>query len=211
MNTIPELEILCEEVMSGQPPEKPELVIVRGAPGSGKSTFAEKQFPDYAEFETDKFFWKRDEHGKVLLDKAGKPIYEFDHKKLTENHRKCLAAVKQSLLSGHNTVVANTFVHHWEIAEYYDFCRRNGFPIRIYRMQNTEFPNDHGVDDETVRRMRTNMRSVDGEFVVPAKAKLEYSEDFAGVGKIGSNMNMWDDEPPWHRKEREMNNRNRRG
>lgn len=80
MNSIPELEMLCEEVMSGQPQARPELVIVRGAPGSGKSTFAKNQFPNHKVFATDDFF---------MVD----GVYKYDKTKIGENHQKCFDAV----------------------------------------------------------------------------------------------------------------------
>jgi len=58
------------------------LTLVRGLPGSGKSTFANFIWNDYAICEADKFF----------TDKEGN--YNFDASKLKEAHKWCKEQVE---------------------------------------------------------------------------------------------------------------------
>ena len=181
MNSIPELEMLCEEAMSGQPQEKPELVIVRGAPGSGKSTFAKNQFPNHKVFATDDFF---------MVD----GVYKYDKTKIGENHQKCFDAVARGLASGQNAVVANTFTMHWEMQKYFDLCRQNGYKLRVYHMKNG-FENEHGVPNDIVDRMRSQYQPLDSEVVVSGNPK-EGMMDGIESGEVSSDTKLLP-KPEW--------------
>ena len=140
-----ELEQLCEDLFLEQfANSRNELVVIRGIPGSGKSTFAKTQFPDYKHFETDQFF---------INPETGK--YEFDRTKLGQNHEACFRAVTEALMAGENVTVANTFVKRWEMQKYLDFCKQNRIRYRVFRMAN-KFTNEHGVPEEALSRMTTN-------------------------------------------------------
>ncbi len=83
------------------------LILVRGLPGSGKNTFAEK-ISDYV-FSADDYFMT--ENGE----------YKFDGSKLGEAHADCLKRTKEALRDcnvNDIVVVANTFSQHWEMAPY---------------------------------------------------------------------------------------------
>ena len=182
MNSIPELEILCEEVMSGQPHEKPELVIVRGAPGSGKSTFAKNQFPNHKVFATDDFF---------MVD----GVYKYDKTKVGENHQKCFDAVARCLASGQNAVVANTFTMQWEMQKYFNLCQQNGYNLRVYHMTNTGFQNKHGVPDDIVDRMKSQYQPLGGGVKVSGNPK-EGTMDGIESGVVPSDTKLLP-KPEW--------------
>lgn len=120
------------------------LIIIRGVPGSGKSTIA-KEYVErgYQHFEADMYF----------LDNDGN--YKFDTYKLRDAHAWCMAMTFHTLLEGKNVVVSNTFVKRWEFQPYIDFCNDNNIPYGIIVAGGSYF-NIHGVPDEVVKRMRRN-------------------------------------------------------
>jgi len=125
-----------------------DLVIIRGASGSGKTTYAKENFPDHNLVEADMYFM----HGEE---------YRFDPSKLKQAHEWCQSEVKRLLDTGHRVVVANTFTRHWEMRPYFDL-----FPnTRVYRMTG-EYQNTHGVPVEAVQRMRDRVEDYKGETVI---------------------------------------------
>lgn len=111
------------------------LLIVRGLPGSGKSTFA-KSIKGYSHYEADQHF----------TDASGN--YRFDRSKLREAHEDCQDRVKRALDHGDNVVVSNTFTQLWEIKPYTEM----GHPYTIVTCEGN-YGNIHGVPDEAVKRM----------------------------------------------------------
>jgi predicted kinase len=131
-----------------------ELIIIRGVPGSGKSTYANKHFksPEYKIFEADDYFGK----GKN---------YKFDVSKIGEAHRICFENVKKRLEAGKKVVVSNTFVKLKEIKPYIDLGKKLGKATRILRMSGS-FKSVHRVPDEKVEEMKKNFVNVNGEVKV---------------------------------------------
>ncbi len=91
-----------------------ELVLIRGLPGSGKTTMA-KAMKGYAHIEADQW----------MINDAG--IYHFDPSKLSAVHAACRAATKRALDAGHNVVVSNTFVKRKQMKPYFEM----GYPVRV--------------------------------------------------------------------------------
>jgi len=83
------------------------LYLVRGLPGSGKSTFAYR-LATYV-LEADQYF---------LVN----GIYQYNPKYIKEAHDWCQLETRHHLRQGHDVAVANTFTQRWEMKPYYDMC-----------------------------------------------------------------------------------------
>ena len=119
------------------------LHIIRGIPGSGKSTMARKLAPNAA-FEADAY----------MVDQQGN--YAFDPSRLGEVHQKCYEAVRNALMQDiANVAVANTFVKRWEYQKYVDLANELGIKYEII-VCNGGYKNIHGVPDEAIQRMKDN-------------------------------------------------------
>ena len=81
------------------------LILVRGLPGSGKSTFA--KLLEGKHIETDMFFITNGE-------------YKFDVSKLKEAHSWCQSMVGSWMSDSEELIViSNTFTQEWEMTPYY--------------------------------------------------------------------------------------------
>jgi predicted kinase len=117
-----------------------ELVLIRGLPGSGKTTMATRDFPGYAHFEADQFFECTDG-------------YKFDASKLGDAHAWCQKTTKHILTMGQSVVVSNTFTQHWEMKPYLDMAKDLNVPVRIL-VATGNYTSVHGVPEAAIAAMR---------------------------------------------------------
>lgn len=118
------------------------LYIIRGLPGSGKTTFCEslmRSCRNAAHFEADRFpgLYRDGEFHPELLSKA---------------HKWCFENTMNALEECSCVFVSNTFTRRWEIQPYYDEATKNGHRIYILMVEG-DHPNEHGVPDEKVNEM----------------------------------------------------------
>jgi len=120
----------------------PTLFIIRGLPGSGKSTVARKiaHVAGIEHVEADMYFMKSNE-------------YHFDPKQLGAAHRWCFETVAQCINRGEDVVVSNTFTKLWEMQNYIlkAFC--NDYNIRVIQC-NGKWDNVHNVPQDKLDQMR---------------------------------------------------------
>jgi len=128
------------------------LYIVRGIPGSGKSTFAKMLVgEDFLVCEADKYF---------IDKKTGE--YNFDVTKIKEAHKFCQDTVetymKDSLVNDQfyrEIAVSNTFTQEWEMGPYFELAKTYGYKVFSIIVENRhEGTNQHGVPDEVLTKMR---------------------------------------------------------
>ena len=119
-----------------------ELILIRGLPGSGKSTKGEslkRAGVVQQVVAADDWF---SSHG----------TYKFDAKFLPEAHAWCRAVTAAWLRGGDSVAVANTFTQVKEMQGYFDLAAKVGCKVRIIDMK-TQWGNIHGVPFEALKRM----------------------------------------------------------
>lgn len=120
------------------------LYIVRGVPGSGKSTFAKSLGGIH--WETDMFFVnpQTDE-------------YEFDISKIKVAHMWCQEMVEDSMFGGKDDriVVSNTFTQEWEMKPYIMMAEKYGFKVFTIIVENRhDGLNVHDVPEDKIQLMK---------------------------------------------------------
>lgn len=126
------------------------LFLVRGLPGSGKTSFASAIWNDYAVCEADKFFY----------DKEGN--YNFDPTKLKEAHAWCINEVESKMIEHQNNqqyypeiAVSNTFTQEWEMENYFKLAEKYGYKVVSLIIENRHgSQNIHGVPEEKLQIMK---------------------------------------------------------
>ena len=129
-----------------------KVFIVRGVPGSGKTTLAKGIAKKYntKEFEADHY----------LLNSEGK--YEYDKSKLARAHTKCIVQGFKHLQRNNAVVFANTFIHKSDIEFYAKYMKEQGINAEVYIAQPSFAGKSlHNVPDEAVEKMRREMITID--------------------------------------------------
>ncbi|AQM67017.1 hypothetical protein Vca1114GL_00494 [Vibrio campbellii] len=120
-----------------------KLILIRGLPGSGKTTLAKKLSKQLKakHFEADMYF--ENESGE----------YVFDGTKLTDAHEWCFQQTRKWLSKGNIVIVSNTFVRHWEMKRYLQYCEKKDIEVEI-KVCREEFQSIHDVPLATIENMR---------------------------------------------------------
>lgn len=121
------------------------LYILRGLPGSGKSTWARSRHVFTTMLEADMYFV------------SPKGDYEFDPEKLHAAHRWCQNTARIMLNNGISVVVSNTFTKMDEMRPYLDIAQECGAQVEITEMKQA-FGSIHGVPEEAMKRMAARWR-----------------------------------------------------
>jgi predicted kinase len=118
-----------------------ELILVRGLPGSGKSTFAKSLGCPC--FEADEYFVKDNR-------------YTFDGSKIKLAHQWCKDRTEQVMREGIKKIaVSNTFTQEWEMDDYYELAKQYGYTVFSVIVENRHNgTNVHGVPDDKLEIMK---------------------------------------------------------
>lgn len=136
------LALAGEIIWSGPPPD---MIIIRGVPGTAKSTKAKRL---RERFGNNSHHWEAD----MFFKKNG--AYKFDKEKLPMAHAWCLERTRWSLKNGFTPViVSNTFTRTREMLPYFNTCREFGAKLTIINMHH-EYGSVHNVPEEHMEKYR---------------------------------------------------------
>jgi predicted kinase len=123
---------------------QPILYLVRGLPGSGKSSFVRYQLHALTgHFEADMYFCQNPERE-----------YRFDSSKLGEAHAWCQEQTRKSLNIGCDTWVSNTFTTKKELKPYFQIAHETYSAIVVMTMHGN-FKSIHNVPQDAMDRMKS--------------------------------------------------------
>jgi predicted kinase len=127
------------------------LYLVRGVPGSGKSTFAKNLVgeKDYCHKEADMFF----------VDGDGN--YNFEPSKIKDAHQWCQEEIEFVMKYDHSpVVVSNTFTQEWELQPYYELAIKYGYYVTSIIVENRHGgTNEHGVPEDKLEIMKNRFET----------------------------------------------------
>lgn len=141
----------------GDKKDQKVLVLVRGIPGTGKSTIAKEL--------AQKFTMKHFEADMYFVDANG--MYDFNYEEIQSAHSWCKWTTDWSLGLGKNVVVSNTFVKWFEIQPYQTLAKKYGYELIIVEATG-DYLNVHGVPPETLERMKKNFEPEHNHFTIGA-------------------------------------------
>ena len=116
------------------------LYVIRGLPGSGKTSFAKSLNLNF--YEADQYF-ERFNNGK------------FDHKLLKKAHQYCYESVKQELEKGQSAIVSNTMTSEIEILEYQNLAKELNIRFISLILENRhDGVSIHNVPKNSIENMK---------------------------------------------------------
>lgn len=123
------------------------LYIIRGIPGSGKTTFAKTISP--LVFSADYYF---------INSTTG--VYEFNPKKISNAHFICKQQVEQSMHFGlHSIAVANTFTQLKEFQGYQELAGNYNYKTFVLTIENYHGSSSvHNVPEATINNMKSRFK-----------------------------------------------------
>jgi predicted kinase len=126
-----------------------DLILLRGIPGSGKTTLGElilqspsNETPDV--ISADDYF----------IDELGN--YKYDVNKIKEAHNDCqVRCANKMKLESAKIIVANTFTQEWEMEKYYEMAERYHYRVHSVIVENRHGgKNIHGVKESKLKEMK---------------------------------------------------------
>jgi predicted kinase len=116
------------------------LYIIRGLPGSGKSTWARTQL-HIKPFEADDFF---------MID----GVYRYQADMVPRAHEFCQRRCEAAMRRGQEVIaVANTFTRKWEYSRYLELAEKYDYEVVVHTCKG-QYKNIHNVPDDAIAKMR---------------------------------------------------------
>ena len=123
-----------------------ELFLLRGLPGSGKSTLGKMLVgdKDYCHKEADMYF----------VDSDGN--YNFKPSEIKNAHKWCKEEIEFAMKYEHSpVVVSNTFTQEWEMEDYYKLAETYGYRVHSLIVENRHGgTNTHNVPQDKLDIMK---------------------------------------------------------
>lgn len=166
------------------------LVIMQGVPGSGKSTVADALSAVYSVnqevkttnsetglegepipywvpayvFSTDDYFYNE------------KGMYNYKKEEIGRAHEWNQARVEFELRRGSSVIVDNTNIKAWQARPYVEMAQALNIPIIFIRVSGHIWGNIHGVPEEVVNRMVSDMELLTVESCLQAAYPWEQKD-----------------------------------
>lgn len=120
------------------------LYLIRGLPGSGKSTFAKM------------LAWSiKGQHYEADMWHMVGEEYLWRQSEVHASHQWCQARAEKAMEGGANVVVSNTFTTEKELKPYLDLGEQYGYTVTVMIIENRHGSSSvHGVPEETMTKMR---------------------------------------------------------
>lgn len=125
------------------------LLLIRGLPGSGKSTMA-KIIQNSIEYP-----WAAFVHLENDMFRMQDETYVWEPGRDQAVHMSCLGATFAELQSGHNIVVSNTFCLRASIQDYVEIAQECGAYLTVSEASGT-WTSTHNVPKQTLDHMRSH-------------------------------------------------------
>lgn len=128
------------------------LILLRGLPGSGKSSFAQyliSQMSSCIHHEADHYF----------IDNNGN--YKFDANQLRNAHRECELLTEKSMVvfEYQTIVVSNTFTEAWEMEPYFELALKHKYNLTVMTVENYHGNKSvHNVPERTIHHMHERFK-----------------------------------------------------
>ena len=127
------------------------LILLRGLPGAGKTTFAKTMWSEYVVCEADDYF---------IDEETGE--YKFNARDLPKAHNWCKWKVETFMQDNQanaqfytNIVVSNTFTQEWEMEDYIRLAHTYGYKVFSLIVENRHGGvNQHGVPADKLNQMQ---------------------------------------------------------
>lgn len=123
------------------------LIIVRGLPGSGKSTFAKEL--NIFHIEIDMF---------CMINGQ----YRWNAEQGRKRSNLCFQATRFALEEGIDAIVSNCFTRRADIEPYIQLAKKHHATLSIHSMAG-QFPSIHPVPSDVITRMRETWEIIPGE------------------------------------------------
>lgn len=138
----------------------PTIIIIRGLPGSGKSTHAKREFPGLLHLEADQYFTRAD--GR----------YEWRRDELRHAHAITQTLAGVVMCTGMDLVICGTLTTYSEIQPYLELAESYLYEVRVLRMAG-EFRSVHSVPAASIEAMRRRFQDFSGEIITNPKQETD--------------------------------------
>lgn len=129
-----------------------EMILIRGIPGSGKTTYAQKLSLQNKTICIEADFWH------MMVNESGKQEYIFSDTNLESAHRWCILQSELSARLGNSVIISNTFITAAECAPYYVIAEKYSLPVQIMTMTGN-YGTIHNVPELIIENMKLRFES----------------------------------------------------
>jgi predicted kinase len=142
--------------------KKPKLILIRGLPGSGKTTLAESiaSVSEAEHFEADMYFMKDG-------------VYCFDKNQIGVAHKWCYEKTWNQLCKKETVIVSNTFTTVKELKMYFELALEFEILPQVILCQSN-YGSIHNVPNETLLSMKNRFHYDISELERKYKCELEF-------------------------------------